>query len=75
MTRARLKVAYRALAEKALEARRRDPERKGWLPEEEALFREAERLEAGGVSPKGWADDIGELLTDLENGIDGFVGK
>lgn len=75
MTRARLKVAYRALAQKAVDARRANPEHPGQLEEEAALLAEERRLTEGGVSPKGWADDIGELLTDLENGVDGFVGK
>ena len=75
MTRARLKVAYRALAQKAADARRANPGHPGQLEEEIALLAEERRLTEGGVSPKGWADDIGELWTDLEEGVDGFVGK
>ena len=63
------------MAQKALDARRALPDYPGQLDEEIALLDEERRLTEGGVSPKGWADDIGETLSDLEKGVDGFVGK
>lgn len=75
MTRQRLKAAYREMAQKAADARRARPDYPGQLDEEIALLVEERRLTEGGVSPRGWAEDIGELMSDIEKGVDGFVGK
>lgn len=65
MTRERLKAEYRRLAQRAQDARRAAPDFPGYLDEEWDFLLEEARLEDGGVSPRGWAADIGELLSDM----------
>lgn len=59
------KAEYRALAQRAAEARRAAPEFPGYLDEEWELVVVREELREAGHVPDVWAADIGECMTDM----------
>ena len=59
------KAEYRALAQRATEARRAAPDFPGYHDEEWELVVVREELREAGHTPDVWAADIGECMTDM----------